>query len=70
MGILHWLVQTAGWCLLTLGATYLAFQAGRRKECGLWEHWYEQQQAVERIERQARERERSVTLSTVQFRRD
>lgn len=70
MDITHWALQTVGWCLLTLGASYLAFQAGRRKECGLWERWHEQQQAVERAERQERENKRSVTLSTVQFRRD
>lgn len=70
MDMLHWGLQTIGWCLLTLGAVYMAFQAGRRKECGLWERWYEQQQAIDNAERKEQENKRSVTLTTVQFTRD
>jgi hypothetical protein len=70
VGILNWSLQTVGWMLVTLGGSYLAFQAGRRKECGLWERWYEQQRAIDAAERKQQEKTRSVTLTTVQFTRE
>lgn len=68
--MLHWAVQTAAWLLLTVGGCYMSYQAGRRKECGLWEHWYEQQKAIEALDRKREQDKRSVTLTTVQFTRD
>lgn len=69
MGITHWMIQTLGWLLLTVGACYMAYQAGRHKECGLWERWYESDQAIKKADAAEKERTRGVTLSTVQFRR-
>ncbi len=70
MVILQWALQTVAWLLITIGGCYLAYQAGRRKECGLWEHWYEQQKSIETADRKKQEDMRSVTLTTVQFSRD
>lgn len=63
------LLQTIGWLLLTAGACYSAYQAGRRRECGLWEAWYDRKQDIEARERKRHQEKRSFTLDTVQFRR-
>ena len=64
------LLQLVGWLLLTVGACYSAYQAGRRRECGLWETWYDQQQHISAMELKREQERRSVRLTTVQFRRD
>jgi hypothetical protein len=64
------LTQTLAWLLLGAGGCYLGYQAGRRKECGLWEAWYEQQHRIEQAQLKKDQDMRAVTLTTVQFRRD
>lgn len=48
------------------------YYAGRRRECGLWEDWYEREEAAVEAEAAAAQKpaeRRFVTLRRVEFRR-